>query len=117
MDFTIEFYVTQTGRCPIRDFLDSLKQSDPDDFAVVMAGLDKLKHRAYHRPPLSKAIGHGLYELRHLGKLNTRLLYFFLLGRRIVVVHSIRSKAQAIPARDRELALERMKDWQKRIGE
>ena len=39
MEFTIEFYETSSGRCPVRDFLDDLKESDPNDFAVVMADL------------------------------------------------------------------------------
>jgi hypothetical protein len=38
MEFTIEFYETSSGRCPVRDFLDDLKESDPNDFAAVMAG-------------------------------------------------------------------------------
>ncbi len=37
MEFTIEFYKTSSGRCPVRDFLDDLKESSPNDFAVVMA--------------------------------------------------------------------------------
>ena len=114
MDFTIEFYESAAGRCPVREFLDELKRSDPEEFATVLAGLDKLKNRAYHHPPLSKALGDGLLEMRHVGKLNTRVLYFFMAGRRIVAVHAIRNKAQDIPARDRRTALERMKDWQKR---
>jgi phage-related protein len=114
MEFTIEFYLTEAGKCPVEEFLDSLQQSDPDDFAIVLAGLDKLRNRAYHRPPLSKAIGDGLLELRHVGKLNTRILYFFMSGRRIVAVHGIRNKGQAIPARDLQTALERMHDWQER---
>ena len=64
----------------MRDFLDKLKESDPEDFAVVLAGLAKLRNRAYHRPPLSKSLGDDLFELRHVGKLNTRLLYFFMKG-------------------------------------
>ncbi|MDO9529222.1 MAG: hypothetical protein Q7J27_08680 [Syntrophales bacterium] len=76
MEFTIEFYETSSGRCPVREFLDDLKESDPDDFAAVMAGLAKLQNRNYHRPPLSKSIGDDLFELRHLGKLNSRVLYF-----------------------------------------
>jgi phage-related protein len=115
MDFSIEFYVSAVGRCPVRDFLDALKQSDPDDFAVVLAGLAKLKHRTYHRPPLSKAIGGGLFELRHVGKLNTRVFYFFCPGRRIVAVHGIRNKGQNISIQDRRTALERMRDWQERM--
>jgi len=114
MEFIIEFYETASGRCPIIEFLDKLKNSDPDDFAAVIAGLAKLQNRYYHRPPLSKAIGDNLFELRHVGKLNTRVLYFFMRGQRIIAVHGIRSKANKIPDRDRRIALVRKSDWLKR---
>ena len=45
MEFTVEFYETNDGRCPLRDFLDELKVSDPNDFASVMAGIAKLRNR------------------------------------------------------------------------
>lgn len=111
MDFSVEFYETESGNCPVQAFLDDLKVSDPGDHAAVVAGLAKLRNRQYHRPPLSKPIGDRLFELRHVGKLNTRVLYFFMRGRRIVAVHGIRHKAQKIPKPDRETALVRMKDW------
>ena len=114
MDFTVEFYETEAGACPVREFLDDLKDSDPDDFAVVVAGLAKLRNSQYHREPLSKALGDGLFELRHIGKLNTRVLWSFMKGRRIVVLHGIRNKGQGIPARDLVTARERMRDWRKR---
>ena len=76
MEFIIEFYENKEGKCPVREFLDELKASDPDDFAAVMAGLAKLHNRQYHRPPLSKPIGDGLFELRHVGKL-TRAFSIF----------------------------------------
>jgi len=114
MDFIVELFETETGICPVREFLDELKASDPDDFAAVLAGLAKLQNRQYHRQPLSKALGGGLYELRHVGKLNTRVLWFFMKNRQIVAVHGIRNKGQAIPARDIETARERMRDWRKR---
>jgi phage-related protein len=98
----------------VRKFLDELRASDPGDFAAVVAGLAKLRNRQYHREPLSKAIGNGLFELRHVGKLNTRVLWFFAKNRRIVVAHGIRNKAQVIPARDIQTARERMRDWRKR---
>jgi len=98
----------------VREFLDELKNSDPGDFAVVVAGLAKLRNSQYHREPLSKALGDGLFELRHVGKLNTRVLWFFMQGRRIVAVHGIRNKGQAIPARDLATARERMGDWRER---
>ena len=78
MEFTVEFYETEAGKCPVREFLDELKASDPDDFATVVAGLARLRNRQYHREPLSKSLGNGLFELRHVGKLNTRVLWFFM---------------------------------------
>lgn len=81
-----------------------------------MAGLAKLHNRQFHRPPLSKPVNDGLFELRHVGKLNTRILYFFVKGKRIILVHGIRSKAQKISGNDRETALSRMRDWIKRQG-
>ena len=114
MEFTVEFYENLGGSSPALEFLDELKQSDPGDFAAVLAGMAKLRNRQYHREPLSKALGDGLFELRHVGKLNTRVLWFFVKGRRIIAVHGIRNKGQAIPPRDLQTALARMKDWRAR---
>jgi|SRR5208282_2744628 len=114
MEFTVEFYVNAGGRAPVQEFLDELKQSDPDDFVAVLAGLAKLRNRQYHREPLSKALGGGLFELRHVGKLNTRVLWFFMKGRRIIAVHGIRNKGQAIQSRDLDTARARMRDWKER---
>ncbi|HEV2207397.1 MAG TPA: type II toxin-antitoxin system RelE/ParE family toxin [Verrucomicrobiae bacterium] len=116
MDFTVEFYVSASGRLLVQEFLDELKQSDPGDHAVVVRGLAKLRDSQNHREPLSKALGDGLFELRHVGKLNTRVLWFFVKGRRIVAVHGIRNKGQAVPARDLDTARDRMRDWQERFG-
>jgi phage-related protein len=115
MECAIEFYETAGGQCPVQEFLDELKASDPGDFAAVLAGLAKLRNRQYHREPLSKVLGEGLYELRHVGKLNTRILWFFMRHRRIVAVHGIRNKGRAIPLRDVDTARDRMRDWRIRM--
>ncbi len=115
MDFSVEFYETEQGGCPVREFLDKLKTSDPGDFAAVLAGLAKLRNHHYHREPLSKALGNGLFELRHVGKLNTRVLWFFVKNKRIIAVHGIRNKGKAIPDRDMHTARDRMSDWLKRF--
>ena len=114
MEFTVEFYETIAGRRPVEEFLLRLKASDPNDFAAVTAGLEKLRHRQYHREPLSKPLGDGLFELRHVGKLNTRVLWFFRKGRRIIAVHGIRNKGSTISAHDLDTARERMRDWNER---
>jgi phage-related protein len=111
MEFSVEFYESRSGRCPVREFLDKLKETDPDDFAAMMAGLAKLRNRQYHRPPLSKPVRDDLFELRHVGKLNARVLYFFTRGQRIIAMHGIRNKANEISKRDLTVALERKEDW------
>lgn len=78
---------------------------------AVLAGLAKLRNRQYHRPPLSEPICDELFEMRHVGKLNTRVLYFFARGRRIILVHGIRTKALKIAARDLKAAKDRKRDW------
>jgi phage-related protein len=76
-----------------------------------MAGLAKLRNQQYHKPPLSKPIGSGLFEIRHVGKLNTRLFYFFAKGQKIIAVHGIRNKAKEISKWDLKVSLERKADW------
>ena len=114
MEFDVIFYETVNGHSPVTEFLLELKASDLHDFAAVAAGLEKLRHRQYHREPLTKALGDGLFELRHVGKFNTRVLWSFVTSRRIIAVHGIRNKGQAIPARDLDTAQKRMRDWQER---
>lgn len=114
MEFSVEFYESAAGNCPVREFLDELKRTDAGDHAAVVAGLAKLRDRRYHREPLSKSIGDGLFELRHVGKLNTRVLWFFMKGKRIIAVHGIRNKGQAIAKSDISTAHERMADWLER---
>jgi len=116
MDFSVQFYVSVSGRVPVQEFLEELKQSDPGDHAAVLRGLAKLRDSQNHREPLSKALGGGLFELRHVGKLNTRVIWFFVKGRRIIAVHGIRNKSQAIPARDLNTAEDRKRDWQTRFA-
>jgi len=46
---------------------------------------------------------------------SSRVLWFFVKGRRIIAVHAIRNKGQAISAQDLRTAVERMGDWRKRM--
>jgi hypothetical protein len=71
--FTVEFYETATGNCPVREFLDDLKESDPDDFAAVVAGLAKLcnrpflEKRTHHRDSERTEVFYSYARLRVVG--------------------------------------------------
>jgi DNA-binding XRE family transcriptional regulator len=41
MDFAIEFYETASGSCPVREFLDELKLTDPDERMEEKSGMKK----------------------------------------------------------------------------
>jgi hypothetical protein len=49
--FEIDFYVTETGRAPVLEWLEGLKRRSPNLQALVLAGINKLKDREYHAPP------------------------------------------------------------------
>lgn len=59
--------------------------------------------------PYSKKIGDNLYELRALGKIQTRLLYYFDkdLG---IIVHGFIKKSQKIPIKEIKLAEQRKRN-------
>lgn len=114
MEFTVEYYVSPAGRVPVREFLDELAESDPRARVAMDRGLHRLEERRFHKEPLCKALGNGLFELRHEGELNSRILWFYMVGRRIIVLHGIRHKAQAIPSQDLAVAKQRMMEFKRR---
>ncbi len=63
MDFSIELYETPDGKAVVEDELDELEHQNPTLHALLLAGLNKLRHREYHRPPLCEPLGDGLFEV------------------------------------------------------
>ncbi len=60
------------------------------------------------RPPYSKHLGDGIYELRVNGKdIIVRLLYFYLANNKAVVTNAFIKKTRKTPKREILLALER----------
>ncbi len=63
------------------------------------------------RLPHSRAMGDGLFELRPRGRSGIgRAFYCFLIGRRVVVLHSFIKKTQQTPEKELKLARKRMKE-------
>ncbi len=116
MEFSIDFYVSESGQSPVRDWLEHLKQQDPNLHALVLAGLNKLKDRRYHAPPLSGHVEGDLFELRVGRKDIARVLYFFRIGRRVILLHGFVKKSQQLPPKEKELAWRRLVDYKRRYG-
>ena len=113
--FEVIYYTKDDGSQPIKEFLNSLS--------------DKLKAKAYHdigilknngntlREPYSKPIEQGLFELRtSQGSDISRIFYFFIVGRKIILTNGFVKKTQKTPKKEIELALKYKADYENSKG-
>lgn len=114
-EWTIVFYVEDSGRSPVREFLSSL---DAKTQARFLASIEQLRVRNVHaREPLVRHLEGKVWELREQSHSNIyRLLYFFFTGRRIVFLHGFQKKTQKTPRRELETAIRRMNSFVEREG-
>jgi len=93
--WTLEFYETPAGERPAQVFLDGLAGPASTE-AVACLRLVVVRGAAL-RLPHSRALGHGLFELR--GRTSgVRLFYVFRPGSRIVLLDALVKKRDDIPA-------------------
>lgn len=108
--WTIVFYIDEHGKSPVEEFLISL---DLKTQARFDWSLEQLRTRNIHAgEPLVKHLEGKIWELRRESGTNIyRILYFFFIGRRIVLLHGFQKKTQKTPRREIEQAQKRMKDF------
>ena len=106
----VKFYLTLSGRSPVREFLlECSKDLRSDSWNAV----DSLETRENLTMPLSRNLSNihsGLHELRlkdHTGQF--RFFYFIKKGDSIYFVHAFKKKTQELPRREIEIALQRLK--------
>lgn len=111
--YEIIFYDTFDGRCPVQEFLDSL---EPKLLAKTLRTIDLLeKNGPFLREPFSKALNDGIFELRtKQGSDITRILYFFIVGHRIILTNGFVKKTQKTPLSELELARKYKTDYERR---
>ncbi len=116
MKFEVEFYKTENGKEPIAEFLDSL---DNKMTAKLVGLMEILEEKGTElRMPYSEHLEEGIFELRcKQGSNITRVLYFFFVGRKIIVTNGFVKKTQKTPPKEIKLAKERRADWIRRYKE
>lgn len=102
-EFEIIFYEKADGTRPAQDFLDSL---DVKMRAKMVRTIVMLKDNGYElREPYSKPLSEGILELRaKVGSDISRVLYFFVTGRTVVLTNGFIKKAQKTPKDEIERA-------------
>lgn len=94
--FEVIFFTLPDGSCPIKEFLDTL---NPKMQAKAYSLLEILSESGNDlREPYSKPLSDGIFELRvKISTDITRVLYFFYIGRRIIVTNGFIKKTQKTP--------------------
>ncbi len=111
MEFSIELYETPDGRPVVEEELEAIENSVPVLHDLLITGMNKLRRREYHRPPLCDALGGGLFELRVGHKDIARAAWFFQAGQHIIVVRCFVKKSQKMPRAELDLAHKRMSEY------
>lgn len=111
----IIYYTTSSGENPTEKFLDSLQKSDKVKIIRILKYVE-IYGLITVLPQVKKLTGTPLWEIRTLGKANIRVVYVILQENSILLVHGFLKKKQKTPSKDMDLAINRMKDWQKRLN-
>lgn len=109
-EYDIEFYDKADGTEPAKDFILSL---DTKMQAKVLRTVSLLREAGPSlREPYSKSLSDGIFEIRtKFGSDITRVLYFFVIGKKIILTNGFIKKTQKTPPVEIELAKQYRADY------
>ena len=109
-EYDIEFYDKAEGTEPAKDFILSL---DTKMQAKVLRTVSLLREAGPSlREPYSKSLSDGIFEIRtKFGSDITRVLYFFVIGKKIILTNGFIKKTQKTPPAEIELAKQYRADY------
>ncbi len=113
MNYTVEYYELEDGTRPAEEFILS---QDKKMQAKIFLSLELLEGMGPElREPYSKPLGNGIFEVRaKQGSDISRVLYFFVVGRKIILTNGFVKKTMKIPPREIERAKRYRADYQRR---
>lgn len=113
MSYAVEYYEKQDGSRPAEEFILS---QDVKMRAKIFMMLEFLESKGSElREPYSKSLGDGIFEVRaKQGSDISRVLYFFVVGRKIILTNGFVKKTAKTPAREISRAKHYRADYQKR---
>ena len=111
--YEVEFYENTKGEQPVKEFLLAL---DPKMRAKMLHLIELLQDNGPAlREPYSKNLSHKIFELRaQFGSDITRVLYFFCVGRHIILTHGFVKKTQKTPPSEIDRAKKYREDYLQR---
>ena len=102
--YTVEFYETRDGQCPVWEFLENLriKSASNKDARIqhkqASLYIELLQQNGTRlNDNITKHLENGIWELRPG---NNRVFYFFYENNTFVLLHQFRKKSQKTPKRE-----------------
>ena len=115
MAYQVVFYWDERGREPVREFLESLALKTR---SKILKYIDILQTEGpFLKRPFADKLAGKLYELRvRFSSDNVRIIYYFFLEHKIVLLHAFRKKDWAVSERDIAIGETRRKEFTDRYG-
>lgn len=111
--YEVEYYETESGDCPFHTFYQT--QSDAMKGKILREIQLLEEFGPLLREPHSKSLENGILELRVKVATNiTRIFYFFVSGKKIILTNGYNKKAQKVNSRELKKAVLFKKDFELR---
>ena len=111
VNYSDEYYETEDGKMPAEEFILSQPNKMQAKLFSMLSHLEEFGPAL--REPYSKSLGDGIFEIR--AKVGTdigRVLYFFVVGRKVILTNGFIKKTQKTPQQELERARRYKKQYE-----
>lgn len=114
MSYAVEYFELPDGSRPAEEFI---LEQDFKMQAKLFMTLEFLEERGpMLREPFSKPLGDGIFEIRaKQGSDISRVLYFFVVGKKVILTNGFVKKTQKTPVREIDKAKRCRAEYQSRM--
>lgn len=114
--FSIEWYHDINNNCDVLEYFENLPEDLPEDLQIKILSLFKRMGEIGEIKDRTKFNfeGDALYAFKPIPH---RFLCFFVKGRKIIVTNAFHKKTSKLPKNEKEKALRRKLDYEKRTKE
>jgi len=108
--YKVSFFEKNNGEIPAEEFINSLDDKIAAKIYWIFSMIET--NGPEMREPYSKHLDDGIFEVRaQIGTNLARVLYFFIVGKRVIATHGFTKKTQKTPTQEIKIAKEYRKEF------
>ena len=109
----IYYYLSPSGKNPVATFINSVQKPEKKKIFKIFGYIEKYGLPTVF-PHTKKLTNTPFWEIRVLGKNNTRIIYAVVYKGDVLVLHGFIKKTQQTPIKHIEISIRRYNDWKGR---